>query len=122
MMFTISEDFLKKLEAFMTQQTQNTIDLKAAVETLQAKKTSMEKGLLAQSQNKGEKCVRSEGDDDESVEEEVEMVRFEDPHEQGQGRGRGRGVGLSSNPNNKGQTTSIVGGRGRVFLGNHLLG
>ncbi|CAH1453465.1 unnamed protein product [Lactuca virosa] len=114
MMFTISEDSLKKLEAFMTQQTQNRIDLKAAVKTLQAKQTSLEEGLLAQSQNKSKKRFRSEENEEESVEEEVEMARFEDPHEQGQGRGIG--VGLGVNPNSKGQTASMVGGRGRVFF------
>lgn len=85
MMFNIYEDFLKKLQAFMTQQTRNTIDLKVAIKTLHAKQTSLEEGLLEQRQNKCKKHDRSEENEEESVEEEVEMARFEDPHEQGQG-------------------------------------
>ncbi|CAI9261419.1 unnamed protein product [Lactuca saligna] len=82
-----SEEFMKKLEAFMTQQTQSTSELKAAVEALQAKQATLEEGLSARSHNKSNK----QGGSEASVEEEIEMESFDDPPEQSQGRGRGTG-------------------------------
>ncbi|KAI3515486.1 hypothetical protein L1887_14383 [Cichorium endivia] len=67
MMDNIPEEFMKKLEAFMTQQTQR---------------------LVAQNNNKANKL----GGSKESVDEEIEMKKSEDPSEPGQGRG-GKGGG-----------------------------
>ena len=50
---TQQEELMKKLEAFMIQQTQSTLELKGAVEALQAKHAALEESL-SQSQNKGQ--------------------------------------------------------------------
>ncbi|KAL4573276.1 hypothetical protein LXL04_020076 [Taraxacum kok-saghyz] len=79
-MSTPPEEILKKLEAFMLQQTEITKELKGAVETIQAKQNIMEENLASQIRNK------SQGDE-ESVDEEIEMEkqhsRFEGPEEGG---------------------------------------
>ncbi|CAI9302332.1 unnamed protein product [Lactuca saligna] len=108
-----SEEFMKKLEAFMTQQTQSTSELKAAVEALQAKQATLEEGLSAWSHNKSNK----QGGSEASVEEEIEMESFDDPPEQSQGRGRGTGFGPDSAREAKGPTITTVVGRGKGPVG-----
>ncbi|KAL4559366.1 hypothetical protein LXL04_031504 [Taraxacum kok-saghyz] len=108
-----SEELMKKLEAFMIQQTHSTNELKAAVADLQAKQTTLEEGLSAQNHNQSHKRTGS----DASVEEEIEMESnpFCDPREHGYGRGRGAGFG-------SGPAATTVVGRGRGSIGGQPVG
>ncbi|KAL4563619.1 hypothetical protein LXL04_027664 [Taraxacum kok-saghyz] len=102
-----SEELMKKLEAFMIQQSQSTSELKAAMADLQAKQTTLEEGLSAQNHNQSHKRTSS----DASVDEEMEMESnpFGDPPEQGYGRGRGASLGSAP------AATTVIGrGRGLV--------
>ncbi|KAL4579110.1 hypothetical protein LXL04_015245 [Taraxacum kok-saghyz] len=102
-MATPSDDVMKKLEAFMLQQTESTKNLKesndelrAAMKALQNKQDAIESGLHAQSQNKSHKNREEEESENYVCMEEV----FDDPPETG--RGRGRGTPFDTDPNSKG--------------------
>ncbi|KAL4582748.1 hypothetical protein LXL04_007307 [Taraxacum kok-saghyz] len=107
------ELIMKKLEAFMIQQTQSTSELKAAVADLQAKQTTLEEGLSAQNHNQSHKRTGS----DTSVDEEMDMESnpFGDPPEQGYGRGRGASFGSAP-------AATIVIGRGRGLVAGQPVG
>ena len=101
-MSTQQEELMKKLEAFMIQQTQSnndlktsTNDLKAAMTALQTKQATMEERLQTLTQNKSNR----QEEEDESVDSMFESDRFDDPSEQV--RGRGRGATFGANPNSK---------------------
>ncbi|CAI9261026.1 unnamed protein product [Lactuca saligna] len=113
-MSTQQEELMKKLEAFMFQQTQsnndlktNTNDLKAAMTALQTKQAAMEEGLQNLTHNKYNK----QEEDNESVDKMFESEKFDDPSEQV--RGRGRGATFGANPNSKFSYLGGWAGRGR---------
>ncbi|CAI9263423.1 unnamed protein product [Lactuca saligna] len=83
-MSTQQEELMKKLEAFMIQQTQSnydlktsTNDLKAAMTALQTNQAAMEERLQTLTQNKSNR----QEEEDESVDKMFESDRFDDPSE-----------------------------------------
>ncbi|CAH1432272.1 unnamed protein product [Lactuca virosa] len=113
-MSTQQEELMKKLETFMVQQTQSTLELKGAVEALQAKHAALEESL-SQSQNK----VNKQGS--EASEEEKKMdQQFEDSSELG--RGRSKGIVTGNAPGGKMTSSFTVLGRGRGSFGSNPLG
>ena len=115
---TPSDDVMKKLEAFMLQQTESTKNLKesndelrAAMKALQNKQDAIESGLQEQSQNKSHKNREEEESENYVCMEEV----FDDPPETG--RGRGRGTPFDTDPNSKGVFRVFGRGTGPVDEG-----
>ncbi|CAH1452987.1 unnamed protein product [Lactuca virosa] len=106
-MSTQQEELMKKLEAFMIQQTQSNNDLKEAMSALQTKQATMEERLQSLSQNK----TIEQGEDNESVDKVFKMERFDDPVVQG--RGIGRGTTFGTNPNSKFSFQGGLVGRGK---------
>ncbi|CAI9274951.1 unnamed protein product [Lactuca saligna] len=116
-MSTQLEELMKKLEAFMIQQTQSnndlktsTNDLKATMTTLQTKQAAMEERLQTLTQNKSNR----QEEEDENVDNMFESDRFDDPSEQV--RRRGRGATFGANPNSKFLYQGGFTGRGKGVI------